>query len=299
MFVRIASLAAVSAISLPASAQKFEDVLVGRGMWVQTPRKFDARMVNQLQDMGVRRAHVMLTSEPKVLSSCTAMPALRQTAATDKLAAIPAALARNKIAVIGTVYAVPDKRSIDKLTDPIDGLLATLLKAGYSAFEFDLEGQWSKSKVCGFAEHAAAVDYLLGRTRSLSPGLKAGITTHLGRAADASVGLKYADWVSMQAYTKCNPTDCAAYDGRDGPGQRQLRMPKAFDYSGPIIMGLGAHFQKWPGKTEKEAMRRALDATYGVQKTHPNVVGYSYWSTSWASQPPQFDFLKSTSKELP
>ena len=61
-YLRIAFFGVLAAMTLPASAQKFEDVLTGRGMWIQAPKKFNARMVSRLQDMGVRRVHVMLTS---------------------------------------------------------------------------------------------------------------------------------------------------------------------------------------------------------------------------------------------
>ncbi len=206
-------------------------------------------------------------------------------------------LRQGSITRILTLYAAPHKDSIDALTDPQTGLVVKLLAAGFQAIEYDLEGGWSNSVVCGFATHDEAVQYLFARTKALQSNVPVGVTTHLGRARDPNIGLDRADWLSIQVYTKC-ATPCPAFDDRrEGPGHRQARTSAAVTFKGPVIVGLAAYHQKWPEHNEEEAMAKALEATLVLQKNHLNYVGHSYWSTSWVAKgSPQWKFLHRTAE---
>jgi hypothetical protein len=171
-------------------------------------------------------------------------------------------------------------------------VLKTLVQSGVSAVEYDLEGGWSRSPPCGFASHSEAVDHLVAQTKGLREGLFVGITTHLGRANDSHIGLAKADWISIQAYTSCKPERCPSFtDPNEGPGFRQRRLPAALSaYDKPVVVGLAAFQQVWPGHTARAAMAAAFNATKQLQSEHKNYLGHSYWSTSWALKPGSAEF---------
>lgn len=293
-------LVALAALSFCAGAQasELEALLKGRGMWLQSPNKFQNTQVKDLRQIGVRRVHIMVTHAPTSYKNCTSAQRTTTTTSTTKLVSIVAALEAAKIETIATVYLPPTKDAIDLLTDPNDGLLKTLVMSGVKAVEYDLEGGWSKSPPCGFKSHADAVDHLIAQTKTLSTELPVGITTHLGRANDPHVGLAKADWVSIQAYTSCRPDQCVSFtDPKEGPGFRQKRVPAAMaGYNKPMIIGLAAYQQAWPKRSVRDAMAAALDAANTLQTQYKNYLGHSYWSSYWALRPnsAELTFLAAT-----
>lgn len=150
-----------------------------------------------------------------------------------------------------TIYLSPMKNAIDEITNATSGLLKTLVDVGVQAVEYDLEGGWSESTVCGFRSHQEAVAYLVQRSKSVSAELPVGITTHLGRAGDRNLALHEADWVSIQAYSKCERPKCPAFDDKEhGPGHRQRLVAIALaSFKKPVVIGLAAYHQKWPART--------------------------------------------------
>lgn len=286
--------ATVAWMALPVLGQPLNEMLGGRGVWLQKPKAFQLTKIPDLEAIGVKRVHVMGIHAVAASKSCKARE-LKPTATTQVLEGLGNALRAGAFAPILTLYATPDKTSIDALTDVQTGLVAKLLDSGFQAVEYDLEGGWSDSVPCGFSTHLEAASYLFTKTRALKANLPVGVTTHLGRARDPNIGLDQADWLSIQVYTKCASPCVSFVDKREGPGFRQSRTAQLVNFAGPVIVGLAAYNQKWPDHSEDEAMSKALDATYELQKSHPNFVGHSYWSTSWlVDGSPQQRFLKRT-----
>jgi hypothetical protein len=108
---------AVLALSKTVPAQDLQSLLHGRGMWLQSPRKFNNTHIQQLKKTGVRRVHVMLTHAPNVYTSCENASLARTTASTIRLTDIVAALAGANMNPIATVYLPPTRHAVDTLTD--------------------------------------------------------------------------------------------------------------------------------------------------------------------------------------
>jgi hypothetical protein len=294
--LRVMLLLAITAVSCHAS--EVSELTLGRGIWIQQPRKTGNAELAKLTELGVKRVHIMVTSSAAPLSDCKKEGNSLPTATAQKLIELVKASKDKGFKVIATAYVKPTKSDIQALTAADTGSLRALVDAGADGIEFDLEGPWSRAAVCGYGTHAEAAKALFDATRGLRPGLPVGVTTHLARAADPNLSLENADWVSLQAYEKCEVGNCVAFDDkREGPGARVARIPSALgSYGGPVIVGMAAFNQKWPSHTVADAMQRSLDA-YGRLRERPTYQGYSYWSATWAINDPEvYRFLSSSAK---
>ncbi|POF42329.1 hypothetical protein B0D71_12945 [Pseudomonas laurylsulfativorans] len=278
-------------LSLGVSAADLEEVLKGRGVWWKSPAKYSDTLIQRLDDMGVRRVHIMLTKDPVEATECplrqpTSLSKERQArmpvplARLDQVEKLVKALRNKDMHVIATVYLPPTKEAVDDLLDSSSDLVPALLAGGIDAVELDLEGVWRRSVLCGYKNHAEAFADFKDRVKTMKPGVPVGITTHGGHIGAKEIPLDAADFVSMQAYSKCQD-DCKAFDdNRTGSGNRQRYIVgKMKDIKGPIVLGLAAYGQQWDGYTWDAAMEKALSATEEIMAKDPRVVGYSYWSS--------------------
>lgn len=283
----------------PAGAAELNALLGGRGIWVQAPESFSSGRLEELKLLGVRRLHVMVAFAPSRYKSCDNPPTQKLRAKLFALTNFVKGAKRDGFLVIITAYMPPNRAAVEAFTAASDiGPLLSFINAGADGVEYDLEGGWSTSAVCGYGSHADASRILLERSRALKSNFPAGVTTHIGRAHDVNLGLERADWVSLQVYSKCPQSGCLPFeDQREGPGHRQSRAPQALaSFTGPVVMGLANFWQQWKGHTPEEAMGRALDATKIVQEKHPNFVGHTYWSTSWLDSEGVRTFMAATAK---
>jgi len=267
--------------------------LSGRGIWIQTPHNVTSSQLDQLAAMGVHRVHIMATRDAGVSSDCSGANNTKETADLAAFERLIHESTLRKMQVIVTVYVRPRRDEIDRLLGT-GGLVAWFDQKGVNLVEFDLEGSWSRSSVCGYASARDAAAALMNGTRALPGHPQAGVTTHLGRASDPKLGMEYADWVSIQAYTKCNAKSCPSFDDlQEGPGHRQSRAPGLLAFKGPVVVGLAAYDQKWTGHEIAEGMGRALVATQRLSESRKNYVGHSYWSSDWIfSSPAVREFLR-------
>ncbi|MBC8785609.1 hypothetical protein A7D21_28235 [Pseudomonas sp. AP19] len=279
-------------LSLGVSAADLEEVLKGRGVWWKNPVNYSDALVQRLDDIGVRRVHIMLTEEPIEATKCApeepaSLSKKHQAkkpiplASLNQVDKLVKALRAKDMYVIATVYLPPTKVAIDDLLDSRSDLVPALLAGGIDAVELDLEGTWKRNAVCGYKTHAEAFQDFKDRVKSMRPGVPVGITTHGSHIGAKEIPLGAADFVSMQAYSKCED-DCKAFDDkRTGPGNRQRYVVgKMEDIKGPIVLGLAAYGQQWNGYTWDAAMGKALSATESIMANDQRVVGYSYWSSN-------------------
>lgn len=268
-------------LSLGASAADLNEVLKGRGIWWKHPAEVPSSLIGKLQDVGMRRVHIMLTHKPEEVPKCSLAKLPIPTATVNQLKTLTRTLQEGKMYVIATVYLPPTKSAVDQLLDPDSGPVPALIAKGIDAVELDLEGPWKRHPVCGYASHAAAFQDFKDRVKSMKPGIPVGITTHGGHIGAIEIPLAAADFVSMQTYSKC-AVSCKVFDDdRTGPGKKQKYIiGKMKNVKGPIVLGLAAYKQGWTGHTWDESMGLALNATAEIMATDPRVLGYSYWSTS-------------------
>lgn len=281
-------------VSLPANSSDLQELLAGRGIWLQAPRELNSAMLSVLKQVGVRRVHIMATDSPEKASSCVNAKLPTPNASDATIHQSISAIKGAQMSTILTVYLPPTKAAVDQVTA---GIITKALNAGVDAVEFDLEGGWSKHPVCGYATHQEVFADLMARTKQIRPGVPVGITTHGNRLKDPRIPLQEADWASVQLYSRCKAGDCDAFDDPvTGPGYKQRWGAKRLQgYTKPVVVGLAAFGQEW-GKdpmTIDKAMRLALEAV----KVDPKFVGHSYWSTSWVkSGTREFKFLVESAK---
>lgn len=273
-----------SAASSPSFGAEPKELLSGRGMWVQHPGKTAAPQLAALSELGVRRLHVMVSHAAVPYKDCAKASAPRLTAVLPKLVDLVKEAKGRGFGVIATVYISPARRHIEKFLSSEDGPLTSLVRAGIDGVEYDLEGGWSRSEPCGYATREEAAKLLYAGTRALKAGMPVGVTTHLARAKDENIARNDTDWISLQAYAKCQADNCVAFDdNREGPGAREARVPAELDaYPGLVVVGLAAFNQKWPNRRVDEAMSRSLSTFDTLKKADAKYVGYSYWSATWA-----------------
>ncbi|MGZ7459955.1 hypothetical protein ACXPVS_25380 [Pseudomonas sp. Ma2-10] len=267
-------------LSLGASAADLDEVLKGRGVWWRSPAVYSNPLIQKLEDIGVRRVHIMLTRKPVEVTKCSAAQKPVPLAKVDQVERLVRALRKKNMYVIATVYLPPTKNAVDDLLDSGSDLVPALIAGGIDAVELDLEGPWRRHPACGYKDHAAAFQDFKDRVKSIKPNTPVGITTHGGHIGAWEIPLDAADFVSMQVYSKCT-SGCKAFDdNRSGPGKRQRYiLGKMKNIQGPIVLGLAAYGQKWDGHTWDQAMGLALSATEEIIANDPRVVRYSYWSS--------------------
>ncbi|MVW87875.1 hypothetical protein EI969_18320 [Pseudomonas sp. PB101] len=268
-------------LSLGVSAADLNEVLKGRGIWWKNPAKVQDSLIKKLQDMGMRRVHIMLTDTPTVVSKCSLATLPKPSSTVNQLKTLTHTLQQKNMYIIATVYLPPTKAAVNALLDPDSGPVPALIVKGIDAIELDLEGDWKLHPPCGYTSHIAAFQDFKDRVKSIKQDMPVGITTHTSHIGEIEIPLAAADYVSLQAYSKCPASNCKAFDNYTGPGKFQkYSIGKMKNLKIPIVLGLAAYRQTWPGHTLDEAMRLALNATTGIMATDSRVLGYSYWSTS-------------------
>lgn len=282
-----------------AFAADLQELLSGRGMWVQHPAKTAAPQLAALGELGVRRLHVMASHAAEPYKDCLRASSPKLTANLATLIELVKEGKAKGFGVIATFYISPSREHINRFVSPDGGPLATLVEAGVDGIEFDLEGGWSRAAVCGYPTHADAAKSLYAGARALRTGLPVGVTTHLARAKDKHIARDDADWVSLQAYAKCEVDNCVDFeDKREGPGTREGRIPAELgSYAGLVVVGLAAFNQKWPNRRVEEAMSRSLNTFKSLKEANHGYVGYSYWSTTWALRDADVSKFLATSKD--
>lgn len=286
-------------ITFQAMAADLPSMLDGRGVWLEHSKDLDSEVILRMRQAGIKRVHVMSTSSPESATTCAQAKLPRLLGTADKIATTITALESAGFVTILTLYLPPTKAAVDSLTG---GVIPKAVAAGVDGIEFDLEGGWSKHPACGYPDHKSVFADLRVRTKTLKPELPVGITTHSGRANDPRVPKENADWLSLQLYSTCKPTQCEAFTHPTaGPGGKQHQaVPLLIGYTKPVIIGLAAYSQKWDGYTVDEAMRRALNESLSLKQHEPSrFVGHSYWSNDSGLKPGSeaFKFLVSTSAQ--
>lgn len=299
--------AAALMMSCPTAQAALADDLAGRGIWVNGPAKFDARQAAFLRSIGVRRVHLMLTHDLEVYTDCGAARAPGKIVSVEKLVAAMGVARAAGLKIVVTRYVPPSKTIIDSMLDADSLLAAALGEDDLTGVEYDLEGKWVKSPACGLANHQAAVDYLIARTRAVRPGIAVGVTVHYGRLNSAAIAIEKFDWVAAQAYSKCAHPPCAerrqdiarppkgdlaalraytaalgsAWDNPDNqPGTMQRNAARKLGQRQQyVIIGLPAYSQFWNGRhTVTQAMQLAHDAVTQLRIEDPYYVGTNYWA---------------------
>lgn len=281
------------------TAGDLKDLLSGRGMWVQHPTKTAAPQLAALSELGVRRLHVMASHAAEPYKDCSHASSPKLTANLAKLIELVKEGKAKGFGVIATFYISPSRPHIDKFVSSDGGPLVSLIEAGVDGVEYDLEGGWSRAAVCGYRTHEEAAKALYAATRALKAGMPVGVTTHLARAKDGHIARDDADWVSLQAYAKCQADNCVEFEDKsEGPGAREGRVPAELgSYPGLVVVGLAAFNQKWPNRPVKDAMRRSLNTINSLKEADSAYVGYSYWSATWALRDADvYEFLASSKK---
>jgi hypothetical protein len=237
----------------------------------------NSRLIDRMRKAGIKRVHLMGSSSPKQ-RTCSEAELPRLVGNSDSIASTVTALKSAGFVTILTLYLPPTKAAVDSL---MVGVISKSVAAGVDGVEFDLEGGWSEHPACGYTSHISAFADLRVRAKGLRSNLPVGITTHSGRVNDPNVPKADGDWLSLQLYSTCKPTECDPYTHpTTGPGGKQRQaVPLLVGYQRPVIIGLAAYSQKWSGHTVDEAMRLALNATLSLIKAEPSrFVGYSYWA---------------------
>lgn len=286
-------------ITSQAIAADLPSLLDGRGVWLEHSQDLDSGVISRMRQAGIKRVHVMGTTSPKLVNTCSEAKLPRLLGTADKIASTVIALKAAGFTTVLTLYLPPTKAAVDSLTA---GVIPKAVAAGVDGIEFDLEGGWSKHPACGYPDHKSVFADLRARTKGLKSELPVGITTHSGRANDPRVPKENADWLSLQLYSTCKPTQCAPFTHPTaGPGGKQHQaVPLLLGYTKPVIIGLAAYSQKWDRHTVDEAMRLALNVSLSLMKNEPSrFVGYSYWSNDSGLKPGSeaFKFLVDTTTQ--
>lgn len=146
--------------------------------------------------------------------------------------------------------------------------------AGAQFIEFDTEGEWTSSRLRGYTSlDEAASGVAQAMRRSPVPW---GITTFRERLVTTALSLgRYGNFIVPQAYSR------VGNDDRIGafPGSYQI---KVYDqtrraYGGmPVVMGLAAFDQEFPGMDPASAMIVAARASFDL-----GVNEVCFWSWKW------------------
>lgn len=299
------------------------EIMRGRGIWVNNPAQFDSDKTDFLKEIGVRRVHFMLTDDIAIINNCSSAKAPREIVNKKQLISAIQAADKAGLKIIITLYIPPAKNVIDSMLSENSLIYSAIKDKKISGIEYDLEGKWVRSKSCEFKNHTEAVDYLISKTRSLTPETPVGVTVHYGRLNSPKISANSFDWISAQAYSKCPFTECAekikdvsregkakaAYEEEvarawenpsNQPGLMQLKVPARLgDIETLVVIGLPAYSQYWNrNHTISEAMSLAHKATLQLQSEHKNYIGENYWALTnilnKKSNPEIVEFLKAT-----
>uniref|UniRef100_UPI003F496770 hypothetical protein n=1 Tax=Cupriavidus yeoncheonensis TaxID=1462994 RepID=UPI003F496770 len=287
----IAILCARNAFALDGNS-----VLAAPGFWVPNTAILSDENLNMLSSAQIKRLHLQVTSGEAWIDCNTKAVVKRK----NKNAGAAVAKLKNRgFSPALLLYVAPRRDYIDELTSE-KGLLSDFKDSGVVAIEYDLEGEWSRAKPCGFPSHSEAFSYLKERTtKVMGSGVPVGLTTHFGRARDPHIPMSSADFVTIQAYSRCKG-GCPTWSGPEGPGNKQERIPTLLEnYKGVVVVGLAAYGQDWPktvGESDPKtaALRKSyLAARELIRKDPVRYAGYMYWSTDFLGDKKFREFLAS------
>lgn len=201
---------------------------------------------------------------------------------TDELRAFTDALHARRIPFGVDVWVKPTTAFVKMLP----GLFESVANVGAQFIEFDTERpggwdrtkdedpDWSSSKVVGFSSlEAAAENIAVTMVNSPVPW---GTTTHPGMLATTARLLgQHGDFVVPQAYSRVKTDE--PQGARPGSYQERIYEQTHRTYGNmPIVMGLAAYDQEFPGWSPSQAMVTAADASFdlGVREVR-------FWSWKW------------------
>jgi hypothetical protein len=161
--------------------------------------------------------------------------------------------------------------------------LMTLTKA--KVFQIDAESNWDSKFLKGFHNMSEAAQYLVSKMKETvaKHNGKTSLTTfpyHSENSKNATIS-PYMDTLFPQAYSVANRTNGnVKWNDAFGPKNMQKitleRAAATKINKSNICCGLAAYDQKWPGHTEEEAMKVALDTAIEMGVEH-----VCYWSSKW------------------
>lgn len=194
---------------------------------------------------------------------------------------------KKDIELVLTVWPEPTKVWMAEFEKKMPDMLKA---AGASGLEFDLEGNWLRKEVSGFASLDAAGDEFVKVFERVTSALdvRTEVTTypfHVENSKTADVA-PHADRLLPQAYSVCrrDPGGDVDWDGPYGPGamqrltmDRAKQVPGVGSALGPLLScGLAAYEQTFKGHAPEEAMQVAWDAAL---KYAP--IEIRFWSSKW------------------
>lgn len=267
-----------------AFALEGNNALAAPGFWVPNAAALSDVNLKVLSLAHIKRLHLQVTVGEN-WGNCSAKTIVRRKNKNAK--AIVAKLKERGFSPALLLYVAPRRDYIDSLTSE-GGLLSDFKDSEIVAIEYDLEGQWSRASPCGFSSHSEAFSYLKERTaKVIGKGVPVGVTTHFDRVRDPHIPMTLADFLTIQAYSRCQEK-CPAWSGPEGPGVKQDRIPALLEnYKGVVVIGLAAYGQDWPksvGESDPEtaALRKSYVAANSLIKKDPErYIGFMYWSTSF------------------
>lgn len=244
------------------------------GIWVDDPVS-DVKKPSfwrELKRHGIRTAAIMLEGVGKGFDVKYSVPDLQRIAH----------LARQQdIEIVLTCWPQPSVQYLAEFHQEIGKYLQA---AGASGLECDLESNWTRRQVQGFADLDKAGDALVNVLKDLRAKHDVRIeattfTEHTENSKNADVA-SHVDRLLPQAYSVRNRTSGEIpWDGIYGPGRMQVRtLDRALQVPNEqkLACGLAAYDQVWPGRTGEEAMEVAYQAALKY-----NPVEIRLWSSKW------------------
>ena len=222
--------------------------------------RYLSRHIANLKSLGVSGVVVMLNDYHNSQSFTSNFTG-------QELATFASALRANRIDLGLDSWVFPSRQYVESLPEMFP--LASL--SGAQFIEFDVEWNWSSSQVNGYSDLDEAAGHV-AQVMSRSP-VPWGITTVPERPASRTLG-RYGSFMVPQAYS------VVGSDEPNGafPGSYQVKVYNQIrkTYGGmPVVMGLAAYDQAFPGVDPASAMVTAARASFGL------VDEVRFWSWKW------------------
>ncbi|HEY3497765.1 MAG TPA: hypothetical protein VGK73_23870, partial [Polyangiaceae bacterium] len=198
------------------------------------------------------------------------------------LRAFAARLAGGAVRLTLCTWLRPEREFIDDLVRTLPSVARDL---GARAIEFDVEEPWTRRHARGFANHAAAAEYLYAALRPATSGIELAVTCQVDVMPTATMRaiVSGADLVVPQAYSSPGAGRSHAIGGVYGPrGLQNRALNKVTEATGgapkPVVMGLAAwKRERWAPNTPEQILRMELEHTLALPRTAA-VQGARYWS---------------------
>lgn len=160
----------------------------------------------------------------------------------------------------------------------LPGLFSLAKRTGVDFIEFDVEGNWTPGHVSGYSSLDEAARAVVSAMRG-SP-VPWGVTTNMGRIGGAARTLaQHGSFIVPQAYSVAHSDEL----GGALPGRYQIqahRRTRDLYGSMPMVMGLAAFDQQFPGIDPTDAIVTAAKTSFGL-----GVKGVRFWSWKWIGGP--------------